>query len=228
MDNMYTMLISLPLFNGVSKEKLTEIVGNTKLHFLKYPAGEQFIKAGDNCTHLQFIISGSVKSEITNKDGRFTVSQTLNAPTVISPDFIFGRHTTYPCSVTALEPTGILQIDKCEYLKILQSDQIFILNYLNLLSMNAQKAVDGILAVATGSLEERIAFWIVAMTQPAGEDIVLSCRHRDIYSLFGVQRSSFINTLNRMKESGIITYTNNSIKVLDRRKMIDLLQAKID
>ena len=31
-------------------------------------------------------------------------------------------------------------------------------------STNAQKGLHGILAVATGSLEERIAFWIISMT----------------------------------------------------------------
>lgn len=228
MENMYELLIGLPLFSGASYERILEVVGSTKFHFLKYNAGEVFIHPGEPCTHLKFVISGSARLSIANSDNRFVVSQTLKAPNVIAPDFIFGRTTLYPCSATALTQTGILQIAKADYLKILNSDPIFLFNFLNSLSMNAQKAVEGVLSVATGSLEERIAFWIIALTQRGGEDIVMSCRQRDLYSVFGVQRSSFMATLDEMKEKGLIDYTSNEIRFLDRKALIDVLFAHIE
>lgn len=89
--------------------------------------------------------------------------------------------------------------------------------------MNAQKAINGVLALTNGSLEERIAFWIVALTQRGGTDIVLSCRQRDLYSLFGVQRSSFMATLDSMKARGLIDYNQQEIKIISRPEMLDLL-----
>lgn len=228
MDHMYKLLMGLPLFSGVTFEKMLEIIGTTKFHFLKYPAGETFIKAGEPCTHLKFIISGKIRTSIVNYDGRFTVSQTLSAPDVIAPEYIFGRTTAYPCSATALEPTGILHISKSDYMKILNSDPIFMINFLNILSMNAQKAVDGILSIATGNLEERIAFWIVALTQRGGTDITMTCRQRDLYSIFGVQRSSFIATLDGMAARGIIEYTPTEIRILNRRDLIDILNSDVE
>lgn len=228
MDQMYQLLMGLPLFSGVTYERMIEIIGNTKFHFLKYLADETFINEGDPCTHLKFIISGKVRASIANSDRKFVVSQTLEAPNVIAPEFVFGRSTLYPCTVTALEPTGVLQISKPDYMKILHSDPIFLINYLNILAMNAQKAVDGILSVATGSLEERIAFWIVALTQQGGKDIVMTCRQRDLYALFGVQRSSFIATLDGMKNRGLIDYSANEIKVHNRRDLIDILHSNIE
>ncbi len=225
MDKMYELLMGLPLFAGVTKERMLEVVGKTKFHFLKYSAGETLVLPGQQCTHLKFVISGSVKSSITNADGRFVVTQTLKAPAVIAPEYIFGRVTIYPCKVVTLETTSILQIEKSEYLKILNSDQIFLFNFLNQLSMNAQKAVDGVLAVATGSLEERIAFWIVALTQRGATDIALSCRQRDLYSLFGVQRSSFIATLDSLKERGIIDYNQNEIRINNRSELVKIILA---
>lgn len=228
MDNIYELMSQLPLMSGVTKEKMTKVVGSTKFHFLKYEKGANIITQGEQCTHLKFLISGAARVKITNSDGRFTVAQTLTAPSVLAPEYIFGRHTSYPCSATALELTGIVQLEKQEYMKILNSDPIFLLNYLNLLSMMAQKAVDGVLAVATGSLEERIAFWIVALTQRGATNITLTCKQRDLYTLFGVPRSSFIATLDEMKEAGIIDYGQNEISVIDRRRLIDLLQEKIE
>ncbi len=227
MNSMFEILMELPLFRGATRERMAETVGMAKFHFLKYLPGETIVEAGAPCTHIKFIISGSVRSKIVNPDSRFKVSQTLVAPDVISPDYLFGRATNYPCTVTAIEPTGILQIAKNDYIKILNSDEVFMFNYLNMLSMNAQKSVSGVLALTTGSIEERIAFWIVALTQPSGKDIALECRQRDMYSFFGVQRSSFIATLDSMKERGLVTYDSTKIDIPDRRKLIELLETKL-
>lgn len=228
MNSMFEILMELPLFRGATRERMAETVGMAKFHFLKYLPSETIVEAGTPCTHIKFIISGSVRSKIVNPDSRFKVSQTLVAPDVISPDYLFGRATNYPCTVTAIEPTGILQIAKSDYIKILNSDEVFMFNYLNLLSMNAQKSVSGVLALTTGSIEERIAFWIIALTQPSGKDIALECRQRDMYSFFGVQRSSFLSTLDSMKERGLLTYDAYKIDIIDRRALISLLETKLN
>ena len=228
MNSMFEILMELPLFRGATRERMAETVGMAKFHFLKYLPGETVVEAGSPCTHIKFIISGSVRSKIVNPDSRFKVSQTLVAPDIISADYLFGRATDYPCTVTAIEPTGILQIAKNDYIKILKSDEVFMFNYLNLLSMNAQKSVCGVLALTTGSIEERIAFWIVALTQPSGRDISLECRQRDLYSFFGVQRGSFIATLDNMKMLGLLTYGPSKIDIISRRSLIDLLEARLN
>lgn len=228
MDSMYEILMGLPLFKGVSYKRISEIIEHTKFHFLKYLAGEKVVEAGSECTHIKFVISGSVRTTIANSDDRFSVSQTLKGPDVIAPDYLFGRATSYPCSAVALEPTGILQIEKQEWVRILNSDRVFLFNFLNMLAMNAQRAVDGILAITNGSLEERIALWVATMTQRGGTDIVLSCRQRNLYAFFGVQRSSFIATLDGMKSRGLIDYTSSEIKVASRKDMLELLRSSAE
>lgn len=224
MDSMYEMLMGLPLFKGVSYKRISDVVERTKFHFLKYLPDETIVEPGETCTHIKFIISGHARVSVSNSDSRFKVSQTLSAPDVIAPDYLFGRATAYPCKAVAIDPTGILQIEKQEWMKILNSDPVFMINFLNMLSRNAQKAVDGVLALTTGSLEERIAFWIVALTQRQGTDIVLSCRQRDLYALFGVQRSSFVATLEQMKKRGLIDFDNHEIRIISRDEISELLR----
>lgn len=222
-NSMFDTLLELPLFRGVSREKIAEIVGKAKFHFLKYLPGHEFVHKGEACTHLKFILSGDVRVTIDNLDGRFSVSQTLTGPDVLLPDFLFGRATSYPCSGVAVTPTSILQIEKSEYVKILSLDTVFLLNYLNYLSMNAQKAVDGVLALSVGDIESRIAFWIISLTQPSGKDIRMECRHRDLTSVFGVQRSSLVAALTNMKSQGLVDFDGNTIEILDRRGLLSLL-----
>ena len=223
MDSIYETLMSLPLLKGVSEERLKLVVSSTPLHFLKYLEGDTIINEGDLSTHLRFIINGKARVTITNSNGRFKVSQTLTGPDVIAPEYLFVRVTEYPCSAVALEATGILQISKSDYVSLLRSDEVILFNYLNLLSAGAQAKIDGIIALTDGSLEERIAYWIVALTQRSGTDIVLSCRQRDLYSMFGVQRSAFYAVLDSLRERGIITYTPTEIRPVSRRALTGLL-----
>lgn len=227
-NSMYENLMTLPLFKGISYARLSEIVGNTRLAFLKYLPGETMLSAGEPCTHIKFIISGKVRLTIRNESDRVRVSQTLTAPAVISPDFLFGRNTLYPATATAIDTVSVMQIDKKDLILLLQSDEIFLFNYLNILSTNAQKAVDGVLAITSGSLEERIAFWIIALTQMDSDEIVLTAKQRDLYSLFGVQRSSFIAALDSMHDRGILDYSPNEIRVRSRRALRSILLRQPD
>lgn len=220
---MFDILVGLPLFKGASRQKMSQVVGSCKFHFLKYLPDSTIFNAGDPCNDIAFILSGNVRITISNPDGRFNVSQTITGHDVISPDFLFGRHTCYPGDVKAIDTVSILRITKNDYLNILNSDPVFLLNYLNLLSMNAQKAVEGILAVSTGDIPERIAYWISAMSQPRSSDVTIECRRRDLTTLFGVPRTSLKAALDNMKQQGLIDYTRDSIKVIDRPALLALL-----
>lgn len=124
-NSMYENLMTLPLFKGISYSRLSEIVGNTRLAFLKYLPGEQMLNAGEPCTHIKFIISGRARLTIRNENDRVRVGQTLTAPAVISPDFLFGRNTLYPATATAIDTVSIMQIDKKDFIPLLQRDEIF-------------------------------------------------------------------------------------------------------
>lgn len=223
MDSMFEILMGLPLMNGVSRARISEIVGKVKFHFLKYLPGEQIVNVGEACTHLKFVISGTARMSLTSDDGRLVVSQSLSAPSVIAPDYLFGRETVYPCSVTAVNTVGILQFSKADYLTILEMDRVFLFNYLNTLSSNSQKSARGLLVLSGGDLEARIAFWVISLTQSDGTDIKLTCRQRDLYSMFGVQRTSFISVMESMRERGLIEYDSHEIRILSRRALLESL-----
>lgn len=220
----YEILRSLPLFHGVSYRRLEEMAGKVRLHFLKYSDGQEIIGLDEQSTHLICLLSGSARMYVDNRFGRFGVEQTLSAPDVIAPSYLFGGAPRYPFSVKSLGETSLVKIEKGEYLKILQSDQVFMLNMLNSLSMTAQKASEGLLGLSSSSLAERLAYWVIALTQPRATDIVLTCRKRDLYTLLGVSRSMFMQTLDEMSARGLITYDGDgNIIFNDRRSLLELI-----
>lgn len=226
MDSMYEILMDLPLFQGVSHAKISELIEKIKFHFLKYLNNEQFIEASDPCQQLKFLISGKVRITLWNQNKRIRVSETLSAPNVIGAEYLFGRSTAYPYNVSASPDAGILQIEKADYLKILKSDAVFLFNMLNYLSRNSQTPMEAVLSLTSGSVVERFAFWATSVTYKNATDIIINCKQKDMYTMLGVQRSSFMNTLAELKERNILDFSSSEIKIKDRDTLSEILNSE--
>lgn len=225
MSSMYDLLMSMPLFHGVSHEKISEVIESTKFHFLKYHEGDTIVDKDEPCTHIKFIISGRVESTIEYQKKGLSVSQTIDAPDVITPDFLFGRTTLYPCTVKAVTPTGIMQISKADYMTLLCSDNIFMFNFLNLLSSNSQKGFDGAIATCGNALEKNIAFKILALTQSRGYNISLTCNN-GLASMFCATETQLFAALDSLRQRNILDFDSHQIRVLYRPGLIKILAEK--
>lgn len=228
MESIYQNLMELPLFQGISRGKLMELVEKTRFHFLKYEDGELAISRSESCTHLKFLISGDLRCEINTYDGKIKLNQTLHAPDIIAPDHLFGRNTHYPANYYAAGQVGIMQIEKSTFMTFMQSEPIFLINLLNILSRRCQKNKETLLSISAGDLRERLAHWVLNLTGRNSTHIRINGRQRDLYSYFGVQRMALLNTLAELKQEKIIDYTLNEITILDRQALRDILLEGIE
>lgn len=220
---IYETIMSLPVFKGVSYDRVSEVAGSARLSFRKYVQGEVVEEAGDVCDGLKFILDGALRVTITNSNNRFAVSQTLRAPSSLGARYLFGRKTLYPGRAVALENTSIMEMNKADFVRLLHLDDVFLFNYLNEIATYSQQGVHGVMSFTSGTLEERLAFWILSLTQSDAVDIALTCKQRDLYSIFGVQRSSFLATMESMVKRGVIDYSPGDVRVTSRRRLKELL-----
>lgn len=207
--------MQLPLFQGVSPQQLSALVEKMPFHFLKYRDGEPIIAEGDTCTHIRFVVSGSVRVQMKFRHLQVQVSQTLDAPNVLAPDYLFGLDTTYPFTVTARGECGIMQLLKADYVRVVQSDKVFLFNILNYLSRNSQRFATGLLDIKHGSVIERIALIIAVVTSQQSQDVQFDFLQKDFCTLLGTQRTTLIHALDDLKQEGLIDYDTTQINVLD-------------
>lgn len=221
MNSMYQQLMRLPLFQGVSTEKITALVEKLPFHFLKYRNGEQILAVGDPCTHVRFIVSGSVRLSMPFKQLRVTLKQTLSTPHVLAPDFLFGRDTVYPFTAVADGPCGILQLTKGDYIKMINSDKVFLFNILNYLSSGSQRSISSALSVKNGSVLERLALIVDSLVAMSATDVSLVYKQKDLCSLLGTQRMTLIAALDKLTDMDILDYDSNELHILDLRGLLD-------
>lgn len=221
MNSMYQQLMQLPLFQGVSTEKITALVEKLPFHFLKFRSGEQILAAGDPCTHIKFVVSGKVRVTMPCAQLRITMEQTLATPNVLAADYLFGRETVYPFTAVADGPCGILQLLKSDYVKMINTDKVFLFNILNFLSSGSQRGMSMALSVKDGSASERLALLVQSLVVTGATDVVLRYKQRDLCALLSTQRTTLIGMLDKLTDEGIVEYDSNVLRVLDLRGLLE-------
>ena len=224
MNSMYQQLMQLPLFQGVSADNITQLVEKLPFHFLKYRNGEQVLEAGDVCTHIKFIVSGKVRMEIPFNGLKVSLIQTLSTPNVLAPEYLFGRGTVYPYHAVADGSCGILQLRKSDYIKMINSDKVFLFNILNYLSSGSQRGVASVLSVKDGSVAEHLAMLVDMLTVSGATDITLRFKQKDLCTLLSTQRTTLVTSLDKLSEQGILEYDSNELRVLEYRELMDLIK----
>lgn len=223
MNNKYQQLMQLPLFQGISAEKITALVEKLPFHFLKFNNGEQIVEAGNPCTHVKFVVSGQVRLMTPFTGLKVTLHQTLASPHVLAPDCLFGRENKYPYTVVADGVCGILQLRKSDYIKMVSSDKVFLFNILNYLSTGSQRGPALALAVKSGTVAERLSMLLDILVVNGATDIGLQYKQKDLCTLLGTQRTTIISTLNKLSDEGLVEYDSKEMHVLDLDGMQSLL-----
>ncbi|MBR5169941.1 MAG: Crp/Fnr family transcriptional regulator [Muribaculaceae bacterium] len=221
MNSMYQQLMQLPLFQGVSTEKITELVEKLPFHFLKFRNGEQILAAGEPCTHVKFIVSGRVRLDIPCTHLKVSMRQTLSTPHVLAAECLFGRDTVYPYTAVADGACGILQLLKSDYIKMINTDKVFLFNILNYLSTGSQRSMSSVISLKNGSVAERLAMIVDTLAVVNASDITLHYKQRDLCALLGTQRTTLVATLDKLSDLEIIDYDSNVMHILDLRRLLE-------
>ena len=181
MNSMYETIMDLPLFKGIGEDQLSQMLEKTKMEFLKFEDGEVICRMDENVESLNFILNGRVKLTYRMNNFPIEIDEIRNKNSVIGALHLFGMNTSYNSVSTAIGKVSIMRIGKSQYMNILKSDSIYMLNFLNYLSAAAQKTPDFLMdskGYSIGRTLETLAFSIVSKRSEtvmvAGEDQVLA------------------------------------------------------
>jgi CRP-like cAMP-binding protein len=220
------ILLQTPIFQGVSKSKLTTCLEKHCVEFLKFQAGETIVAVGEEFTHIKFLISGKLINVTANKALNLQVVELYSAPSLISGNYIFGIETHSICASIAQTDVGVMQIAKEDFLELLRKEQIFMINYLNLLSARSQSYYHTMLSISTGELDERFAQWVLLLTHKKAEEISLSIRLDEMAKLLGDSRENLQLMLRDLKKKKFLTFSENEIKILNRHALADIVHSE--
>ena len=138
---LYNKLLQFPLFLGMSRDDLSNIIEHTRFGFVKYERDKIIIKEGQQCNRLYFLTDGVVNIKNCSDNKSYSIEENIHAPYIFDMEYLFGLTQKFPSTYKAITTCNLIVIDKEEILKLSDEFFIFKINMFNLLSTQSQKLI---------------------------------------------------------------------------------------
>jgi len=207
-------LLETPLFQGISKTDLHEIVGKTKFGFIKYEAGKVIVRADSYCNEIQFLLNGTLEMITDSMDHSYTMTEYLSAPHQIQLQRLFGIRQRYTSTFKAKTPCNLMTLSKTEVVKLYNTYEVFRINIVNQLATDYQKLADRQFAVQGETLRSRIIhFFLSHSLVPSGEKF-LKIKMNTLAEELNDSRLNVSIELNKLQKEGLIELSRGMIHIL--------------
>lgn len=217
---MYDVIMDLPLLQGISHAQVSAFLEKTHVEFINVAEGGNVCDAYTESDSLLYVIKGDVKVVWCNKSGAVTIEFRQGARSLLGASNLFGMVRRSPYSVVALTPVSLLRINKAQYLSLLQTQPVYLLNLLNYLSLRAQKPLEILGTWKDGSPLSWLRTWVGIVTPSTAIDIAVNISD----GTFAKYLNLDINTLRRrlfsLQRSGLIELGKDTIVIPSRDGLV--------
>lgn len=221
---IYKILEHCPAFKGLSATKIEDMLSSCEYTTHSYQKGDLIISMGDPCESLMIITMGSVKGEMVDFSGKTIKIEDISAPRPLAAAFLFGKKAIFPVNVTANEETSIIVFPKAEVVKLMQSNVVFLNNYLNQICTKAQFLSQKLEFLSFKTIKEKLAHYLLTNTSKKESTLTLPKSQEEMAVFFGVTRPSFARVLKEFQTSGLIDFKRREISLVDRKGLIGILK----
>ena len=210
---LHTTLLALPLFLGMSRSDIADVVSQTKFGFMRFGRSKTIISEGDVCDSIYILINGTISTTSRADDNSYSLTETIHAPTVIQPERIFGLTQRYSLTVVALSACNFIRLSKTEILRLSEQYEIFRLNLLNIISTQGQRIARLPWHPKPKDIHSKIIrFFISHCQRPVGTKS-FNIKMETLATEIGESRLNVSRELNRMHDTGLIQITRGIIHI---------------
>lgn len=170
---LHERMLELPLFQGMSKNDLEEVVESTKFNNLSFTKGKVVVSDDDICDRLLFLVKGSIYAIGYSDDHGYSITETFSAPEILQPERIFGLTQRYTRTFKTKTDCTFISLGKMETLELADKYEIFRLNMLNIICTKSQRLTRFPWRPQPKDIRHKIARFIeTRCLRPAGEKII--------------------------------------------------------
>lgn len=220
--NIFSILTGCPLFRGLSEEKIATLLdGNENFILADYCEGEYIARRDMAYSGLMIILKGKVHGEITYPSGKRIRLETIEAPQLIAPAFLFGGYNRLPIDVIAEGEVTIMTIHRGYLFEMMQANMLVLSNFIDIISNRANVWSKRIYLLSFLSLKERVAAYLLEQTSPDTDSLPVP-DIAEITERFDATRSAVLTVLGEMEKKHLIRMDREHIRILNRAGLDDI------
>lgn len=221
--NKYMPLIqNSPLISTLGNDEIEAHLKNGRFQIKSYAKDSIIHLEGESCKKSEIILRGRIHVDRIDQYGNLLNVTALYRGDLLGSNLLFSNHPFYPMTITAQEDTVILEMEKELLIDLCYNNKNFLVKYLELISANAFHLGRTIKHNVNRSIRQRmISFLKHEYQRQSSLHIRLDISKKALAEKFGVQRTSLSRELKKMKEEGFIDFDHRSIRILDKKILMD-------
>jgi CheY-like chemotaxis protein/CRP-like cAMP-binding protein len=186
----------------------------------KFTKGDLIYSEGDNSNYIYLIRKGVVKNHKFDEDGKELITA-LNKEDDLFGYTSFIQNLAYQESATAINDCEIIGISKTDLKDVLEQNHKVTLELIELITENLYNVKDQLLQMAYSSVNKKTAATIIRFAERINRkpNDPIKISRNDLASVAGVASETFIRTLSKFKNDGLIEIEGRNIKVLNLDKL---------
>ena len=221
---MFEIITACPVFKGIEAADLENLFKDIHHFTRSYEPGEMIHLTGEKCLYLLCLIEGSVVGEMVDINGKIIKIEDIAAPRGLAAAFLFGKENKFPVNIISSKKTRLLYIPREEFLKLMQSEQRILINWLNYISSRAQFLSDKIRFLAFKTIRGKLAHYIFNLAREDNDLVELPVSQQAMAELFGVTRPALARVLGELEQENILKVNRRIIRIINREKLKKLFE----
>ena len=221
---MYDLLTACPLFRGLTSDQIKALLESPDNYTVtRYLPGEQIARRDTAYSGLMIVLQGKVCGRMTDPHGKQLVVDTLEAPQLIAPAFLFGGYNRLPIDIVAETETQIMTLHRGFVFEMMQENVLILSNFIDIISNRANVWSKEIYFLSFKSLKQKVALYLLDHSSEVNPVVPIP-DIREIAEYFEATRTSLTTVLDDLQKKHLINYDENNITVLNRTALNDLLK----
>ena len=213
-----------PLFKDLNLKDIENILEKIPYEIKKYNKGEVIAIEGENCHSLGIVLKGVIEIQKIFPSGQIMTINNFKEGNIFGESLVFLDEHTYPATITAMEYSEIMYIEKSTIIKISILDTRVLNNFVYILYSRILMLHNRISNLSQDSIRKKIANYLLfEYENQKSLFIELPFSRKKMGELLNVPRPSLSRELTNMKNEGIIDFDRNTIKILK----LDLLEEAL-
>ncbi len=222
---MFEILSQSPLFIGISAQELEGIFSRISFSIKSFSKGQTIAQRGEEMKNLCIVVEGVVKGEMVDFTGKILKIEEIQASQPLAHAVMFSNANRFPVDVVALTDCKILFISRADVLRMMQSNEIFLTNFLKAVSNRAHFLTNKLWFLSFKTIKEKVAHYLLTLAKSETRTtIMLPKSHQELAEFFGVTRPALARVFAEMKEDGILLINRREVIIVNRKKLIEMIR----
>lgn len=212
------------MLRNKNRKELLEFFKDVKYSINKYDKGDIIALENSPCDKIGLVLSGSVDIKRILTSNKIVHVSSFNSGHLFGEIIAFSNASLYPATVISSTNSEVMFIDKDDFIYFCTNHPDFLRLFLNDLTNKILTLNKSITGLSFSTIRQKICNFLIQESNIQGTNFIkLNMTKQKLSESLGVPRPSLSRELINMKNHGLIDYTKDIIKIIDKNAIENIL-----